>query len=72
MEITLSALDDATTALASAVSANTDAVNKLIAAHAATEPTTEQLQAIAAQTAAVEASTAAIDTALAPPAAPAA
>lgn len=64
----MSALDDTTAALTAAVAANTTAINGLLAAHAATEPTAEQLAAIGAQTAAVVANTTAIDAVLNPPA----
>lgn len=71
LETIMSALDDATSALAGAVTANTAATASLITALESSAPTQAQLDAIAAQTSAVEANTKAINDKLAPPAPPA-
>lgn len=62
----MAALDDATAALATAVSVNTTATNNLISALATAAPTADQIAAITAQTTAVAANTTAIDNALNP------
>lgn len=65
---TMSALDDSLTTLTGAVSDNTTAINNLITAKNATEPTPAQLQTLTDATTALAANTKAATDAVTPPA----